>query len=128
MWDWLRLAAAVKMFASSLDTVFIGVERFKPFARPAYAVAASAALLGVAGALLYGYRLLAARRAAGEAPEVVEARGASDERRVYAGLFYFDPSDPALFARKHLLNLGNKWAWALAASVAAYPLLVFMPA
>ena len=128
LWDWLRCVVVIKMSAASLNTVFIGVERLKFLSRPAYAVTAVAALLSAAGALFYGYRLLAVRREMKGRPGGVNAQKPPDARRVYAGLFYFDPSDPSPFAPRYLLNLGNKWAWALIACAAAYPLLVFLPA
>ena len=128
VWDWLRFLVAVKMCASSLDTVFLGVGRLKPFAGPAYAVAAAAALLGVAGGIFYVRRTLALGREARREFGGGEARAPVDARRVYGGFLYFDPSDPAPFVRGYLLNLGNRWAWALVACVAAYPLLVFLPA
>jgi hypothetical protein len=127
LWDWLRGAAAFKMAASSLDTVFLGLERFRSLSRPAYAFAAAAALLGAAGGLYYGYRLFALRRAAGVRPAGAAARGPSGARRVY-GVFYYDPADGALFVRGYGLNFANGWAWALIACLAAYPLLVFLPA
>ena len=63
--DWLRCLVAFKMSAASLDTIFLSVERFKPFARPAFAVTAVAAGLSVAAGLLYGYRLLKLKRGSG---------------------------------------------------------------
>jgi uncharacterized protein DUF1648 len=62
LWDGLRWAAAVKMCAESLDTIFLSLERFKFLSRPAFIISAVAAALGVVAALFYGYRLLAVRR------------------------------------------------------------------
>lgn len=125
VWDWLRCLVAVKMSASSLDTVFLSVERLKPFARTAYAVTAAAALLSVAGGLFYVSRLLALRREARGKFGDPAPREPADARRVYGGFLYFDPSDPAPFVRGYFLNFGSRWAWALVACLVAYPLLVF---
>ena len=58
LWDWLRWTIAFKMSAESLDTIFLSIERFSFLSRPTFIVTAAAALIGVAGALFYGYRLL----------------------------------------------------------------------
>ena len=127
LWDWLRCLVAFKMGAASLDTIFLTVERFKFLSRPAFALTAAAALLSIAGALFYGYRLLALRRAASKFGGVT-IRKPVDARRVYGGVFYFNPSDSSPFARKYIFNFASKWVWLLVACLVAYPLLVFMPA
>lgn len=127
LWDWLRFAGASKMSAASLDTIFLSLPRFKFLSRPAFVITAVAALLGVAGALYYGYRLFVVRR------EMVEtfmnAKGGKtvDKEHVYGGLLYFNPSDSALFVTKYIFNFANKWVWVFIASIIAYPLLVFLP-
>ena len=128
LWDCFRCAAAIKMSAASLNTVFLSVGALGFLSRPAYAVTAAAALLSAAGALFYGYRLLAVRRELRGRHGDLNIPKPPDGRRVYAGLFYFDPSDPSPFARGHLLNLANGWAWVFVACLLAYPLLVFLPA
>jgi uncharacterized membrane protein len=125
LWDWFRWAVAFKMSAESLDTIFLSLGRFKYLSRPAFIITAIAAALGVAGALFYGYRLLAVRREMREKFAGAKAEGPVDARHVYGGVLYFNPSDSALFVSKYLLNFGNKWAWVLVASMIAYPLLVF---
>jgi uncharacterized membrane protein len=52
-------------------------------------------------------------------------RRSADARRVYAGVFYFNPADATLFVDKYLFNFGNKWAWVFIVSFIVYPLLVF---
>ena len=128
LWDCLRCLVALKMSASSLDTVFLSLERFRFLARPAFAVTAVAALLSVACAMFYGYRLLVLRRGTAEKFGHVETRKPVDARRVYGGVVYFNPADPAPFARTYIFNFGNKWTWAFIACLVAYPLLVFLPA
>ena len=127
LWDWFRWAVAIKMSAASLDTIFLSLDRFKFLSRPAFIVSAVAAGLGVVGALFYGYRLLVVRREmkrefVGEKVEPVDAR------HVYGRVFYFNPTDSALFVDRYIFNLGNKWVWVFIACLIAYPLLAFWPA
>jgi uncharacterized membrane protein len=127
LWDWFRWSIAFKMSAESLDEIFLGLERFKFLSRPTFVVTAVAASVGVGGALFYGYRLLVVGRELKEKFGGAKAQGPSDARRVYGGIFYFNPSDPALFAGGYVFNLANKWAWIFIACIVAYPLLVFLP-
>ena len=127
LWDWFRWAVAFKMSAESLDTIFLSLERFKFLSRPAFIITAIAALLGVAGALFYGYRLLVVRRAMKEKLGDAKVQKPVDARRVYGGVLYFNPSDSALFASKYVFNFANKWAWFFIACIIAYPLLMFLP-
>ena len=123
LWDWLRWAVAFKMSAESLDTIFLSLEPFKFLARPAFIVTAIAAMIGVGGALFYGFRLLRMW------PAIKGTQWAKpvDRQRVYGGVLYFNPSDSTLFAGKYVFNFANKWAWVFIACIIAYPLLVFLP-
>jgi uncharacterized membrane protein len=127
LWDWFRWTVAFKMSAESLSTIFLSLERFKFLARPTFVITAMASLIGVAGALFYLYRLLVVRRdmKARFGDEYVQK--SADTRRVYGGVLYFNPSDPALFVSKYIFNFANKWAWIFIACIIAYPLLVFLP-
>ena len=127
LWDWFRWTVAFKMSAESLSTIFLSLERFKFLARPTFVITAMASLIGVAGALFYLYRLLAVKRdmKARFGDEYVPK--SVDTRRVYGSVFYFNPSDPALFVSKYIFNLANKWAWIFIACIITYPLLVFLP-
>src|SRR6185369_17291224 len=127
LWDWFRWTVAFKMSAESLSTVFLSLERFKFLAPPTFVITAMASLIGVAGALFYLYRLLAVKRdmKARFGDEYVPK--SVDTRRVYGGVLYFNPSDPALFVSKYIFNLANKWAWLFIACIITYPLLVFFP-
>ena len=128
LWDWFRCLVAFKMSAASLDTIFLSLERFKFLSRPAFAITAIAALLSIAGALFYGYRLLVVRCEMREKFGEVKFQKPIDARRVYGGVLYFNPSDSALFVSKYIFNFANKWAWVFIASLIAYPLLVFSSA
>jgi uncharacterized membrane protein len=127
LWDWFCWTVAFKMSAESLSTVFLSLERLKFLARPTFVITAMASLIGIAGALFYLYRLLAVKRdmKARFGDEYVPK--SVDTRRVYAGVLYFDPSDPALFVSKYIFNFANKWAWVFIACIITYPLLVFLP-
>ena len=127
LWDWFRWAIAFKLSTASLDTIFLSIERFQFLSRPAFIVTVVASALGIVGALVYGYRLLAM------SPQI---RGAFvdtkvdrvDARHVYGGVMYFNRSDSALFAGRYVFNFGNKWAWVFIACIIAYPLLAFWSA
>lgn len=89
IWDWLRCLVAFKMSAASLDTIFLSLPQFKFLSRPAFAVTAIAALLAVAGGLLYGYRLFSLKRMARGSPGSSKPRKPVDARYVYGGRFLF---------------------------------------
>ena len=127
LWDWFRWAVAFKMSAESLDTIFLSLERFKFLSRPAFIISAIAALLGVGGALFYGYRMLVVSREIKEKFGNAEVGKPVNVRRVYGGVLDFNPSDSSLFASKYVFNFANKWAWVFIACIIAYPLLVFLP-
>lgn len=127
LWDWFRWSVAFKMSAESLDTVFLSMERFKYLSRPTFITTAIAALLGVAGALLYTYRLfIISRKMKKEFVDETNQKPV-DERCVFLCVFYFNPDDSALFASKYVFNFANRWAWVFIACIVAYPLLVFLP-
>lgn len=127
LWDWFRCLVVFKMSAASFDTIFLSLDRFKFLARPAFAITAIAALLSIAGALFYCYRLLVLKRRFREKPGEVEIPQPIDARYVCGGVLYFNPSDPALFVSKYIFNFANKWAYVFIACIIAYPLLVFSP-
>lgn len=127
LWDWFRFLVAIKLSAASLDTIFLSLERFKFLARPAFVITAIAALLSIAGGLFYGYRLLILKRRLRGKPGEANTPKPIDARRVYGGVLYFNPSDPAFFVNKYIFNFANKLAWLFIACVVAYPLLVFLP-
>jgi uncharacterized membrane protein len=127
LWDWFRWTVAFKMSAEFLNTIFLSLERFKVFSRPTFIITAIAALLGVAGALFYVYRLLVVRREMKEKFGDLNVQKPVDARHVHGGVLYFNPSDSALFVSKYVFNFANKWAWVFIACIIAYPLLVFLP-
>jgi len=128
LWDWFRWTVAFKMSAESVNTIFLSLERFKFFARATFVITAMASLIGVAGGLFYLYRLLVVRHELKTRFGSEAIQASVDTRRVYGGVLYFNPSDPALFVSKYIVNFANKWAWIFIACLIAYPLLVFLPA
>src|SRR5262249_4998550 len=124
---WFRCLVAFKMSAASLDTIFLSLERFRFLSRPAFAITFLAALLSVAGALFYGYRLLAVKRQIKERIGDAKIQKPVDASYVYGGIFYFNPNDSALFMNKYIFNFANKLVYVFIACFIAYPLLVFWP-
>lgn len=124
LWDWLRWSSAVKMIAESVDTIFLSLD-LRSLSRSTFIITAIAALVGVAGALVYGYRLLVSMRAMKQKSSDRRVHEPVDARHVYGGILYFNPSDSAFFSRRYIFNFGNKWAWIFIACIIAYPLLVF---
>jgi uncharacterized membrane protein len=125
IWDWFRASIAVKMIAESLSILFVRNRDMSLLETTAWAVTWIATIVGVAGALVYGFRLLVVKRemkkAAGDAPVV----RSTDKSHVYSGIFYYNPADSAVFVDKYGLNFGNLWSYALLACAVGYPLLVF---
>jgi uncharacterized membrane protein len=127
LWDWFRWTVAFKMSAESLSTIFLSLERFKFLARLTFVITAVASLIGVAGALFYLYRLLVVRRDLKARFGHDHVHKPVDTQRVYGGVLYFNPSDPALFVSKYIFNFANKWAWGFIVCIITYPLLVLLP-
>jgi uncharacterized membrane protein len=125
MWDWFRGAIAFKMCAESLSILFINNERLGALKTAAWAIAWIASILGVAGALVYAYRLMAVKREMKKTRTDISPEPAIDKAHVYSRFFYYNPSDTAMFVDKYGLNFGNKWSYALIGCLVAYPLLVF---
>jgi uncharacterized membrane protein len=126
LWDWFRLAAAFKMIAESINTIFLSLD-LTSLSRVTFIVTAIAALLGAAGALFYCYRLLVVTREMKQKFGNTKPAKPIDGGHVYGGILYFNPSDPAFFSRRYIFNFANKWAWVFIACIIAYPLLVFWP-
>src|SRR2546425_6991911 len=124
LWDWLRCFIAFKMCAESLDILITSQERLHFLITTAWAIPWIAAILSIAGALLYGYRLLVVKRQMKKAVGQIEVRKV-DKAHLYGGLIYYNIADPALFVNKYVFNFANKWLYVLLACLVAYPLLVF---
>ncbi|HEY0322655.1 MAG TPA: hypothetical protein VGC66_17000 [Pyrinomonadaceae bacterium] len=126
LWDWLRSFNAVKMCAESLDILFMSDERLHFLRTAGWVVTWLAVILAIAGALFYGYRLMVVKRAMREAFAKADVAKEADPVHV-RGKIDYKPKDAAAFVGRYLLNFANKRAYALAACLVAYPLLVFWP-
>jgi len=126
LWDWFRWTVAFKMMGESVNTITLSLD-LKWFSRMIFILTAIAALVGVAGALFYGYQLLVLKRRMKQRFGELQLGRRTDATHVYGGFLYFNSSDSALFVDKYLFNFGNKWVWIFIACIIAYPLLVFAP-
>lgn len=126
LWDWFRWTIAFKMSAESIHTIFLSLD-LRSVSRLTFIISACAALIGVAGAIFYVYRLLVVSRKMKAQFGDLRVDKPIDKRYVYAGILYFNPSDPALFAGRYVFNFANKWAWVFIACIIAYPPLAFWP-
>ena len=126
LWDWFRWTVAFKMMGESVNTITLSLD-LKWYSRMIFILTAIAALVGVAGALFYGYQLLVLKRRMKQRFGELQLGRRTDATHVYGGFLYFNSSDSALFVDKYLFNFGNKWVWIFIACIIAYPLLVFAP-
>ena len=126
LWDWFRWTVAFKMMGESVNTITLSLD-LKWVSRMIFIFTAIAALVGVAGALFYGYQLLVLKRRMKQRFGELQLDRRTDATHVYGGFLYFNSSDSALFVDKYFFNFGNKWAWVFIACIIAYPLLVFGP-
>lgn len=124
LWDWLRCLIAFKMCAESLDILITSQERLHFLRTTAWAIPWIAAILSIAGALFYGYRLWVVKRQMKKAVGQIEVQKV-DGAHLYGGVLYYNNADPALFVNRYVFNFANKWLYVLFACLVAYPLLVF---
>lgn len=128
LWDWFRSIVAFKMSASSLNTIFLSIERFEFLSRPTFIFTFIAALMSVAGGIIYAYRMMKLKRLVKERFGDLREEKRVDAGKVYGRILYFNPSDPAFFVNGYVFNFANKWVYVFIACILAYPLLVFLPA
>ena len=120
--DWFRAFIAIKLGASSLETVFYSFERFHSFTTATRITSWVTSILGIVGAVFYSYRLLTLSRKLKKEGPLKTSRPQSSGRT-----FYYNREDPSWFTEKHLPNFGNKWIYIFLACLLCLPLLMFWP-
>jgi len=108
--DWFRAFIAIKLGASSLEVIFFSIERFHFLTIATRVTSWASSFLGVAGAVVYGYRLLMVQRKLKKVGAGAKVPRPADKSRLHGGIFYYNPADPSWFTDKGLPNFGNAWA------------------
>jgi uncharacterized membrane protein len=127
LWDLLRCCVGFKMCAESLSILFLGDSRF-PFLKSAiWAIPWIALILALVGALFYGYRLLITKLRVKNVLGRSQHLPNNDKTHLIAGFLYYNRDNPSPLVERYGVNFANKWVYALIASLAVYPLLVFWP-
>jgi uncharacterized membrane protein len=127
LWDLLRSFVAIKMCAESLSILFLSDNHIHSLKIVVWAIPWMAAILSVLGAVVYGFRLLGAKRNMKKSTGHARFEKKVDNAHLLLGLIYYNPNDPAPLAGKYLFNFANKYVYALFAGLLTYPLLVFWP-
>lgn len=127
LWDLLRSFVAIKMCAESLSILFLSDNHNHYLKIAVWAIPWIAAILSIVGAVVYGFRLLVAKRNLKKSAGQAHFEKEVDNAHLLARLIYYNPNDPAPLAGKYLFNFANKYVYALFACLLAYPLLVFWP-
>ena len=123
--DWLRVMAAIKLFVSSVEVIFLTNERLRHLAIAARATSWIASILGVIGAgfILFGMFRMKQKLPPANAPR----NQLPDRMHVRGGIFYYNSADPLLFVDKYVFNFANKWLYVFLVCLAGLPLLMFLP-
>jgi uncharacterized membrane protein len=127
LWDLLRSFVAIKMCAESLSILFLSDNQLHSLKVVLWVIPWTAAILSIVGAIVYGFRLLVAKRNMTKSTGQARFEKEVDNAHLLAGLIYYNRNDPAPLAGKYLFNFANKYVYALFACLLAYPLLVFWP-
>jgi uncharacterized membrane protein len=127
LWDWFRALIAVKLGASSLEVIFLSIELFHFLSTVVRVISWTAAILGIAGIVFYGYRLVMVDRKLKEAGGKYKAAQQIDSSHLHGGILYYNPADPSLFKDKYLFNFANKWVYLFLGCLLCLPLLMFLP-
>jgi uncharacterized membrane protein len=127
LWDWFRALIAFKLGASSLEVIFLSIQRFHFLSTPMRLISWAAGILGVVGGLFYGYRLVIVNRRLKEAGAKHKSAQLTDRSYLHGGFLYFNPADPSLFNDKYLINFANKWAYVFLGCLVCLPVLMFLP-
>lgn len=120
LFDWFRAFIAVKLASSSLEVIVFSVELYQYLTKVTRATSWIASIIGVAGAVVYCYRLLLVNRR-------LKAPGVPEPSTQTQSFFYFNRSDPAWFTKNHAPNFGNKWIYVFVLCLLVLPVLMFWP-
>lgn len=127
LWDWFRALIAVKLGTSSLEVIFLSIERFHFLSTPVRVISWAVAILGVVGVVFYSYGLLKVNGKLKEAGSNDKSPQQIDASHLHGGIIYYNPADPALFKDKYLFNFANKWIYIFLVCLICLPLLMFLP-
>lgn len=127
LWDWFRALIAVKLGASSLEVILLGIERFHFLATAVRVISWAAAILGILGVVFYGYRLVMVNRKLNEAGGKYKVLQQTDASYLHGRILYHNAADPSLFKDKYLFNFANKWVYVFLGCLLCLPLLMFLP-
>jgi uncharacterized membrane protein len=111
-------------------TVASAIPRFRPYAPLAAAAAVAAAVALVVVLVYFVAKLVGLKRRIASLRPPASAPPDRDEANWRGGgLFYYNPSDPALFVEKrfgvgYTFNFGNRRAWLYMAYIVGLPILI----
>jgi uncharacterized membrane protein len=123
--DWLRVMAAIKLFVSAIEVIFLTNDKFTSLAAATRAISWISSLLGVVGAVAYFYRALRLKRRM--PPALVKVEQSLNQTRVHGGILYYNSTDPSLFVDKYLFNFANPGTYVFLLCLLSLPLLMFLP-
>jgi uncharacterized membrane protein len=128
--DWVRVVEGVLMNALVGGTVASAIPRFRPYAPLAAAAAVAAAVALVVVLVYFVAKLVGLKRRIASLRPPASAPPDRDEANWRGGgLFYYNPSDPALFVEKrfgvgYTFNFGNRRAWLYMAYIVGLPIVI----
>jgi uncharacterized membrane protein len=127
LWDWFRALIAVKLGTSSLEVIFLSIERFNFLSTPVRVISWTVAILGIVGVVFYGYRLIKVNAKLKEAGGNEKVPTQIDASHLRGSVIYYNPADPSIFKDKYLFNFANKWIYVFLVCLICLPLLMFLP-
>ncbi len=117
LFDWFRAFIAGKLASSSLEVIIFSIERYQYLTTLTRAISWSSSIIGVVGAIIYGYQLLIVQRR-------MKPLSASQSTSRF---FYFNPADPMWLNQTNAPNFGNKWIYVFLLCLIVLPFLMFWP-
>lgn len=127
LWDWFRALIAVKLSTSSVEVIFLSIERFNFLSTPVRVISWTVAILGIVGLIFYSYRLRKVNSKLKEEGGNENFPPQIDASHLRGGVIYYNPADPLIFKDKYLFNFANKWVYVFLICLICLPLLMFLP-